>query len=206
MHKYLLFFFAITVILLSCNSSKNLIENQPNEHRKQYLKDLSNPDHGPIKSSQIKYISFYDWDEAYNCNCEYELSSSKDTLDFHTFSGIIKQYRVHGIATCIVKNEKINLTLYESIKHMHHPIYGAFLFLPFKDVTNGETTYGGGRYIDIRKTDIIDGKVAIDFNKCYNPYCAYSDGYNCPIPPIANHLAVKIEAGEKDFSDPNFKH
>lgn len=206
MIKYYIFFFSFAAILLSCNSSKNLIEKQQNEHRKQYLKDLSNPDYGPIKSSQIKYISFYIWDEDYNCNCDYNLSISKDTLDFQTFSGITKQYRVHGIATCMVKDKKINLTLYESIKHMNHPIYGAFLFLPFKDATNSETTYGGGRYIDIKKTDVINEKVEIDFNKCYNPYCAYSDGYNCPIPPIVNHLDIKIEAGEKDFSDPNFKH
>jgi hypothetical protein len=170
------------------------------------LTDLSNPDHGPIKENQVKYINFFDLDEKYNCKCDYELSTTKDTLDFKTFSGIIKQYRVHGIATCKVNDEAINLTMYESIKYMNHPLYGASLFVPFKDFTNGETTYGGGRYIDIKKLDIQDGKVTIDFNKCYNPYCAYSDGYNCPIPPFANHLQLEINAGEKAFTDPDHQH
>ena len=71
------------------------------------------------------------------------------------------------------------------------------LFVPFKDWTNGEESYGGGRYIDLKTGDITDGKITIDFNKCYNPWCAYSDGYNCPIPPVENHFELKIEAGEK---------
>ena len=46
---------------------------------------------------------------------------------------------------------------------------------------------------------VKDGKVTIDFNRCYNPWCAFSDGYNCPVPPKENHFEVKIEAGEKMF-------
>ncbi|MFT4762129.1 MAG: hypothetical protein ACI9LN_004113, partial [Saprospiraceae bacterium] len=65
--------------------------------------------------------------------------------------------------------------------------------------TNSETTYGGGRYLDFKTTDIVDGKMTIDFNKTYNPWCHYSDGYNCPIPPKENHLEVEIVAGERNF-------
>ena len=58
-------------------------------------------------------------------------------------------------------------------------------------------TYGGGRYMDMDTGDFVDGKVILDFNKAYNPYCAFSDGWNCPIPPPQNHLKLRIEAGEK---------
>lgn len=75
-----------------------------------------------------------------------------------------------------------------------------YLFIPFKDKTNGAATYGGGRYLELRMGEIIDNKVVIDFNKCYNPYCAYSEGFNCPIPPLENHLDIKIEVGEKMFA------
>ena len=72
-----------------------------------------------------------------------------------------------------------------------------YLFLPFLDDTNGEESYGGGRYIDLRipKND----ELVIDFNKAYNPYCAYNEKYSCPIVPRENYLALKVEAGVKVF-------
>ena len=73
------------------------------------------------------------------------------------------------------------------------------LFLPFKDKTNANGSYGGGRYIDIKISDIENGKVILDFNKAYNPWCAYSDGYSCPIPPKENHLKIAVTAGEKEY-------
>jgi uncharacterized protein (DUF1684 family) len=88
------------------------------------------------------------------------------------------------------------VNIYQSKETQAIPGYRDYLFIPFKDMTNGESTYGGGRYIDMRMGDIRDGSVIIDFNKCYNPWCMYSDGYNCPIPPLENHLEVPIEAGE----------
>ena len=70
-----------------------------------------------------------------------------------------------------------------------------YLFIPFRDGTSRIETYGGGRYLDVR---IPDGKeLLIDFNLAYNPYCAYSHRYSCPIPPVVNTLDVKIIAGEK---------
>ncbi|MEI9910512.1 MAG: DUF1684 domain-containing protein [Bacteroidota bacterium] len=78
--------------------------------------------------------------------------------------------------------------------------YREQLFLPFTDLTTGEETYTAGRYIDLTFNDIIGDKVVIDFNKAYNPYCAYISGkYNCPIPPKENNLTVAILAGEKNY-------
>jgi uncharacterized protein (DUF1684 family) len=79
------------------------------------------------------------------------------------------------------------------------------LFLPFQDETNGDDTYGGGRYMDLKITDIRDNRITLDFNKCYNPWCAYSDGYNCPVPPKSNHLPIEVKAGEKMFKGA-YKH
>jgi uncharacterized protein (DUF1684 family) len=79
------------------------------------------------------------------------------------------------------------------------PQYKDYLFLPFKDETNGFETYGGGRYMDVRISTLKDGKIILNFNKAYNPYCAYGDGFNCPIPPLENHLNFSIKAGERDF-------
>ena len=68
-------------------------------------------------------------------------------------------------------------------------------FVPFRDATSGIETYGAGRYLDVAADE--DGSVTIDFNLAYNPYCAYSDAYSCPLPPAENWLAVAIRAGEK---------
>lgn len=72
------------------------------------------------------------------------------------------------------------------------------LFLAFADETSANETYGGGRYLDLKK---IPGATSIelDFNKAYNPYCAYDDGYSCPLPPRENVLKVAIQAGEKTY-------
>jgi uncharacterized protein len=67
-------------------------------------------------------------------------------------------------------------------------------------LTSAKTTYGAGRYLELETTDIVEGRVVLDFNKLYNPYCAYSPGYNCPVPPRENRLPVAIEAGEKIFA------
>ena len=69
-----------------------------------------------------------------------------------------------------------------------------------KLIDNGDTTYGGGRYIDLMKTDVNDGNVMLDFNKAYNPDCAFGEGFSCPIPPAENRLGIAVKAGEKIWS------
>ena len=71
------------------------------------------------------------------------------------------------------------------------------LFLPFTDETCGNTSYSGGRYIDLREDD--SGEYTLDFNYAYNPYCAYNHDFSCPIVPAENHLDVKIDAGEMKY-------
>lgn len=89
--------------------------------------------------------------------------------------------------------------MYQSIALMQQEELKDYLFIPFNDLTNYETTYAGGRYLDISIKDIQGNRVVLDFNKCYNPYCAYASGYSCPIPPAANRLSVRMDAGEQLF-------
>lgn len=74
---------------------------------------------------------------------------------------------------------------------------GPNLFIPFRDATSGKETYASGRYIDLEEntTGIYD----LDFNRAYNPYCAFNSKYSCPLPPSENNLPVSIEAGEKKY-------
>ncbi len=76
------------------------------------------------------------------------------------------------------------------------------LFIPFRDATSGGETYGAGRYLEAAVDDSVDGLQAVlDFNLAYNPYCAYSDNYSCPIPPPENRLPVPITAGERTYGE-----
>jgi uncharacterized protein (DUF1684 family) len=72
---------------------------------------------------------------------------------------------------------------------------GSDWFIPFRDGTSGKETYGAGRYLEVSPVEPI----VLDFNYAYNPYCAYSDAWSCPLPPRPNWLAVPIRAGERTF-------
>jgi uncharacterized protein (DUF1684 family) len=86
-----------------------------------------------------------------------------------------------------------HLTVYQSLTGRLKEEHKNDLFIPFKDLTSGKDTYGGGRYLDVQ---IPEGNTLIlNFNTAYNPYCAYTDGYFCPIPPAENMLNVEVKAG-----------
>ncbi|MES2799465.1 MAG: DUF1684 domain-containing protein [Bacteroidota bacterium] len=104
-------------------------------------------------------------------------------------------YRRYGYLDFEINGKKVRLTAFQNMELKRKKEYKKHLFVPFSDLTSGEITYGGGRYIDLK---IPQGTtIKIDFNTAYNPYCVYSHRYSCPIPPIENKLDVKIEAGEK---------
>jgi len=110
-----------------------------------------------------------------------------------------KRYFRYGRVQFSLNGKSLKLTVFRSKDLMNDPTYKDYLFLPFTDLTSGEESYGGGRYIDLEIKDIKNNRLVIDFNKAYNPYCAYSEEYNCPVPPRENDLPVAIRAGEKDF-------
>ncbi len=105
--------------------------------------------------------------------------------------------RVYGIVYFNIGQKEHRLEVYQNLDLLDQEGYEDYLFLPFTDKTNGESTYAGGRYIDL---DIPEGdSLLIDFNKSYNPYCVYNKKYSCPIVPEVNHLNTEIKAGIKDF-------
>lgn len=76
---------------------------------------------------------------------------------------------------------------------------GPNLFIPFKDETSGRETYASGRYLDLKEN--TSGIYDLDFNRAYNPYCAFNSKYSCPLPPAENTLPVPIRAGEKKYHE-----
>ena len=121
--------------------------------------------------------------------------ANEPLMTMQTSTGDTRQYRRWGRFSLVAAGQEGQLTIYADP-------YGSDLFLPFKDSTNGDETYGAGRYLDNHRPAIqrIHGDLyQIDFNYAYNPYCAYSPYYSCPLPPRENWLTLPIQAGEKDF-------
>ena len=105
--------------------------------------------------------------------------------------------RVYGIAQFTINGQSFELEVYQNMDLLDDEEYFDYLFLPFTDLTNGKESYTGGRYIGLT---IPDGdSLVIDFNKAYNPYCAYNKKYSCPIVPKVNHLETEVKAGVKAF-------
>lgn len=104
---------------------------------------------------------------------------------------------VYGIAHFVLNGQKRQLEVYQNKELILEEGFEDYLFLPFTDLTNDEETYGGGRYIDLR----IPGEdmISIDFNRAYNPSCAYNKKYSCPIVPKVNHLKTRVLSGVRAF-------
>ena len=113
-----------------------------------------------------------------------------EAVEMQTSTGQVASYLRWGKIAFSVEGEPAELTLYKDLD-------GGEVFLPFADATSGEETYGAGRYLDTHP--LPGGRVLVDFNHAYNPYCAYNERWSCPLTPFENRLQVPIRAGEKVF-------
>jgi uncharacterized protein (DUF1684 family) len=156
--------------------------------------------HEVVKTKEDRaLLKFYPIDPSYNIPCYFKKSFDSDWFSMNT-SGASKQiYRVYGRLTFTLHDTVVHLLVYQSQSLMNTKDYKDYLFIPFTDNTSAIETYGAGRYLECYITDIHNGVLLLDFNKAYNPYCAYSSGYNCPIPPKENALLISVRAGEKIY-------
>jgi uncharacterized protein (DUF1684 family) len=106
-------------------------------------------------------------------------------------------YQKYGSLFFELDDVSCELPVYQNLDLMNNPEYQNYIFVPFTDLTTGDESYGGGRYVDLELP--FKDRVVIDFNRAYNPYCAYNHRYSCAVPPEENNLAVEIKAGVKAF-------
>lgn len=167
-----------------------------NDSIKKYQSDYV-INHQVVKSDDKKTIHFFQPDANFKVMADFEKKENMPWFSMPTSGKMLKIFRVYGVASFSIHDTVVKLNLYQSQSLMNSPDHKEWLFLPFTDATSGKESYDGGRYIDLKTDDIINGRVLIDFNKAYNPYCAYvSNVYNCPIPPKENQLPVAVRAGE----------
>ncbi|WP_229311093.1 DUF1684 domain-containing protein [Larkinella soli] len=183
--------------------AQSLFQQQINRHRQTYKAEFLKDPRSPLKQEDLPLLSFFDPDSTFRVEAVLQRTPEAEPFDLPTYDGQKKPYVQYAVLSFKWNGRDQKLVVYRSLQLARLPQYRDYLFLPFKDLTNGKETYGGGRYLDLRMSDQKEGKITIDFNKAYNPYCAYSDGYACPIPPKENHLPIAVRAGEKAFSRPH---
>lgn len=199
--KYpLLLFFILFAQSVFAQTSDTAYAAEIARHRQTYKEHFITESRSPLTESDTALLDFFSADATWRVTASFERTLEAQPFNMPTYSGRSASYQEYGKLSFEKDGKTYTLRVYQNLRLLNSQKYFDYLFLPFKDLTNGDLTYGGGRYIDLKTTDIsAENRLVIDFNKCYNPWCAYSDGYNCPIPPAENHLEVEVKAGEKVF-------
>lgn len=159
--------------------------------------------HEVVKKNDKKYFRFFPVSKTYNVNCRFEKLSDTTGFTMKTSANTLKHYFRYGKLSFTIAGKEFRLFVYQSKDLMKTERYKDYLFVPFTDLTSGDQSYGSGRYLEFYIQDIKNNSLQLDFNKAYNPYCAYSPGYKCPIPPKENALPVAVKAGEMNFAKPH---
>lgn len=195
---YLLFF----ISFLACNSQdkRPLLGDTPYQIKQNnFFKDAST---SPLKKKDLKNfkgLDFFPVDSNFIVEADFTPIENSSFLEIPTTTSRIAFYRKYGTATFTINGKEQKLTIYQDQESNMSSATSKDLFLPFTDATSGESSYGGGRYMNLKSGAIKDGKITLNFNNTYNPYCAYNENYSCPIVPRENHLDVAITAGVKKF-------
>jgi len=190
---------AATVIVAACTSGpsapdeRSYVEKITAERVEKERMFRESPD-SPIPEANrdaLLPLSYFPVDIAYSAPAVLKLSEDRPVFDMPTSTGKMRKMERVGVLEFTLGGEPRTL--------------GAFveagtrrvtrLFVPFSDLTTGTETYAAGRYLDLDPTST--GLYDIDFNRAYNPYCAYNETYDCPFPPPSNRLKVPIRAGER---------
>lgn len=195
--KYiLLFLFCSTFVF----AQKDLLAS------KKFQTELNNSYADSLKSplnkedlNHFKGLDFFPINEKYIVEATFVRTKKEKPFGMKTTTSRTPLYKKYGELRFSIDGKEFKLNVYQNIDLIKKPGYDDYLFLPFSDLTCGKESYIGGRYVDVR---IQKGTIwTIDFNKAYNPYCAYNYEYSCPIVPLENDLDIEILAGVKKFHD-----
>ncbi len=173
-------------------------KNEPGKSKEQEWKEYiakkdtnyKNSEESPIKDKEnFKGLNYFAYNEKLVIDFKVDRSREGEIWVFPNSDGSNQSLEILGTIQKEIEGQMISLLVF---KHKE----GGF-FLPFKDKTAPEETYGGGKYIDVDPLNLNNNLLTVNFNYSYFPYCAYSEGFACPLPPLENNLPLRIEAGEK---------
>ena len=156
------------------------------QQKDEFFRDHPQSPLTPEQQEKFTSLSYYDYNPELDLRITVEPIADGQFVQIQTTTGDVRSYKRYGKFSFTVDGQEVTLTLYEAD-------YG--FFLPFVDAGAGTETYPAGRYLEPEY--LGDNRFHIDLNNAYNPYCAYSDGWSCPITPAENRLKVSLRAGEK---------
>jgi uncharacterized protein len=184
-------------ILLSFSSFGQLSKEEILSGRKSHSDELLDPDKKILTPEEIESfngLDYFPFDSTYQVTAVFTKAKGPK-FEMPTTTERRPVYRKYGEIKFTFADKVHVLNVYQNIELSKSKEYKNYLFVPFRDLTSGKESYGGGRYLDLEKQR---GNIwLIDFNLAYNPYCAYSYRYSCPIPPKENRITTPIQAGEK---------
>jgi uncharacterized protein len=187
-------------LAVACSSNPAMPEDDSaaikaiEQHRAKVESEMRNDPSSPIppdKKNVLLPLRYYPPDPGYSVPAALKLAQSRPVMEMPTSTGVLRRMELVGTLEFTLKGQKMSLGAFveEGTQRIDE------LFVPFADLTTGTETYPAGRYLNLKPN--ATGIYVIDFNKAYNPYCAYNNAYECPFPPPSNRLKVAIRAGEK---------
>lgn len=194
-------FFLILFICVQSISAQQSVVKDIKKFQKKLNEDFMDSAKSPLTEADLANfteLSFFPIDTTYVVKAKIERIKDAKPFKMQTTTDRLPIYVLFGIASFELKGKTHRLEIYQNENLMNSAIDKDYIFLPFTDMSNGKTSYEGGRYIDL---EVPKGdELIIDFNQAYNPYCAYNPKFSCPIPPKQNHLDTFIEAGVKKYN------
>ena len=196
MKNYILALLLLPVLIFSQKMNSKEIK-EIKKFQDELNAEYRNPKETPLRGDNFvnfKKHPFFPINEKYRIKAKFVTTENAEPFDLPTSSGKSKLYKEYGKVYFDLEGKSYNLTVYQSLDLIKQEKYKDHLFLPFRDLTNEKETYGGGKYLDL--TIPKGNTIILDFNKSYQPYCAYNAyDYSCPIVPEVNRLPVEIRAG-----------
>ncbi|RFS16933.1 DUF1684 domain-containing protein [Emticicia sp. C21] len=180
----------VGILFYSLQGSEDYIATI-SEKRNEYAQTLANDKDSPIANlPNFTGFKYFEPNVDYRIEAEYKGTSDSGQSMILMTDSTQSEIKKAGEATFLLGGENYTVSLFDE---------GDIYLLPFRDLTSGKETYGGGRYINIPKDKLVGDKIEIDFNNAHNFYCAYNESYICPIPPKENFIKAEIKVGEKVY-------
>lgn len=197
MYKYLV----VVLFSIFAFGQENQVK-EAEEFQQKLNSQYKEAEHSPLLEEDLAHfeaLDFYPISEKFIVEATFVRTKKEKVFKMKTSTSRTPMYKKYGELHFEINGKQFKLNVYQNIELSRKPGFKDYLFLPFSDKTNGNETYIGGRYLDMRmpKTKTV----IINFNKAYNPYCAYNYKYSCPIVPLENDLDIEIKAGVKKFHD-----
>ena len=196
----------LTLLLLACMgaAAQQKVEDTAVVAFQKHLNaEFKDPEKSPLHEKErknFKSLDFFPAAPQFRVEAEFVRTPNEVPFEMPTTTDRKPVYVKYGEVYFKLQGKEYKLNVYQSRDLSRKTEYKDYLFLPFTDLTNGETSYSGGRYLDMKIP--VSKMVVLDFNKAYNPYCAYSGEYSCPIVPQENNLEIAVTAGVKAYEKP----